>query len=79
MSVRAKFKVTANNPIQGQEGAEQHDVLMDAVYDPEPGSDNHDFWKWTPAGQIRLSTVNPIAWQQLEVDKEYYVDFSPAE
>jgi hypothetical protein len=77
MSVRAKFRVDHNGPIQGQEGAEQHDVIMHAVTDGGP--EDHEFWKWTPAGELRLSTINPAAWEQLEVGKAYYIDITPAE
>lgn len=75
MSVRAKFRVDHNVPIQGQDGAEQHDVVLRAVSDNE----DHEYWKWTPAGELHLSTVNPAAWEQLEVGKLYYVDIISAE
>lgn len=77
MSVRAKFKVT--QVFEPHESAEIRDVYLSAVYDPDPGSENHEFWKYTPAGQIVLSTINPAAWRQFEVDKDYYVDFTPAD
>lgn len=32
----------------------------------------------TTGGEIRLDVVNQEAWQHFELDKEYYVDFTPA-
>lgn len=45
----------------------------------DPNHENTKFWQYTPSGSIKLGTVNPEAWQQFEIGKEYYVDFSPAE
>lgn len=43
------------------------------------GSDeNKTFFASTPSGQIELNIVAPDAWKNFELNKEYYVDFSPA-
>jgi len=44
----------------------------------DPNHENSKFWKYTPMGSIELGTVNPEAWKHFEIDKEYYVDFTPA-
>lgn len=72
--VRAKFKVTR---IEGDE--EGKAIYLDAVYDEDPESENGQFFKWTPVGQISLQIVNPDAAKAFEVGKEYYVDFTIAE
>lgn len=70
-SVRAKFKVS-------QVSEEKGFVELQTVYDPNPESENGQFFKYTPAGSIQMSVVNEAALKQFEVDKEYYVDFTPA-
>lgn len=57
---------------------EMRTVVMHPVYDDRPGSENKQFWDATPSGELRLGTINPGAWQQFELDKEYYLDFTPA-
>lgn len=95
MSVRAKFKVqryestlserttkeTQGRPVgeQVRQIVEMRTIVLSPVYDPNPGSENHEFWQYTPSGEIKLGTINPEAWQQFEIGKEYYVDFSPAD
>ena len=58
---------------------EMRTVIMHPVYSSEPGTENKKFWDATPSGELRLGTVNPSAWEYFELDKEYYVDFSPVE
>lgn len=41
--------------------------------------ENKAFFASTPSGTIILSTVNRAAWQQFELNKEYYIDFERAE
>jgi hypothetical protein len=57
--------------------------LRTIVLTPVYGNDNskHEnsvFWDYTPSGEIKLGTVNPAAWQEFELDKEYIIDFSKA-
>lgn len=44
----------------------------------DPKHENSKFWDASPSGELRLGTVNPEAWQQFELDGEYYLDFTPA-
>ena len=79
MSVRAKFVCT--NVIEPPAGEESYVIRMAPVisFDEEGNSENTEFWKYTPAGEISLYTCNAEAAKQFERDKEYYVDFTPAE
>jgi hypothetical protein len=44
------------------------------------GSDeNKSFFASTPGGTIQLSMTTPEAWGQFELNKSYYLDFTPAE
>lgn len=71
--VRAKFLV---RKIEGD--ADGVTIDLDAVYDENPESENGQFFKYTPSGQISLSVVNVDTASHFQVGKEYYVDFSPA-
>jgi hypothetical protein len=72
MTVRAKFKCTQ---ITETEGGMKSVKLMPV----SSGSDeNKQFFKYTPAGMIDLSTVNPDAAAQFKPGVEYFVDFTPA-
>lgn len=71
--VRAKFKVETKDP------GEQGRVTLRPVYSSDPNHENKSFWDATPGGNIELYITNPAGFRQLELGKEYYVDFSPAE
>lgn len=73
MSVRAKFKVHMKNDTEGS-GTTVY--LVPVV---GGSSENEQFYKYTPGGQIQLSTINDGAAAEFEVGKEYYVDFLLAE
>lgn len=73
MTVRAKFKVSS---ITIHEGGTRS-IEMSAV---TSGSDeNKAFWRWTPAGTLKMDCLNPEASAQFEVGKEYYLDITLAE
>lgn len=76
MKVRAKMRVESVTPNIGDDGCGT--VVLRPVYDPDPTSENGQFYKWTPGGELRLSTINAAAMAQFEVDKEFYVDLTPA-
>lgn len=72
--VRAKFKVTGKERIQ--EGDDGMTIQLHPVY---TGSlENQEFYKWTPGGNISMSTVNAKAAEYFVVGREYYVDFTEA-
>ena len=73
MSVRAKFKVHMKNDTEGS-GTTVY--LVPVV---GGSSENEQFYKYTPGGQIQLSTINDDAAAEFEIGKEYYVDFTLAE
>lgn len=93
MTVRAKFKVdsierstttaktgedAAGKPIYGP--VETQTIKLFPVYgNDDPTHENTKFWHYTPAGEIRLSTINKAAGDYFELGKEYYIDFIKAE
>lgn len=61
------------------EPIELRSVKLSPVYgNGDPNHENTKFWNASPSGSIELGTVNPGAWEQFEIGKEYYVDFTPA-
>ncbi len=42
------------------------------------GPENDSFFASTPAGELKLSVVNPEAVKDLKPGKSYYIDFSEA-
>lgn len=73
MSVRAKMKCDALQPATDGEGGT---VMLRPVISGSP--ENDEFYKYTPGGQLQLSTINQEAYDQFEQGREYYVDVSPA-
>lgn len=71
MAVRAKVRC---NALTGST------VDFTTVYEPDEkkNDENARFTTATPWGDIRLGINNPEALKQFEVNKEYYVDFTPA-
>lgn len=92
MSVRAKFKVnkveissTMRRSGKDEKGVdvysrvEMRTIHMSPVYgNGDPNHENTKFWDASPSGSLMLGTINPEAWQQFELDAEYYLDFTKA-
>lgn len=74
MSIRAKMKVESK--VQGSPGnPEGWHLVLRPVYGGSP--ENEEFYKYTPGGQLNLSTINDAAAAQLEVGQEAYIDITP--
>ena len=71
MSVRSKVRCNSKGGNQ---------VTFSTVYEPDETKDaeNARFTKATPWGDIRMAIDNPAALEQFEMNKHYYVDFTPA-
>lgn len=76
--VRAKFYVTGVEP---NGATKEEDKGATVTLFPVTGgsAENENFYKWTPCGNIILSTINKAAADQFKVGMEFYVDFTPAE
>lgn len=74
--VVAKFRVNSNDPnaILNPEGSTI--TLFPVVGGSE---ENDNFYKWTPGGNILLSTINPAAAEQFTVGEEKFVLFMTPE
>ena len=78
MSVRAKMRVTEVRPYPSAESSDRYVSLM-AVYSTDPTEVNHSWSKATPCGQVMLTITNPGAYDQFELGKEYFIDFTKVE
>lgn len=74
--VRCKVRVTNIEP--GHDDGTGF-VSLSAVYDPDPESENGKWFQYTPAATFSLGTLNPTAFSQFEIGKEFFVDFTPVE
>lgn len=71
--LRAKFKCNAVTIREGQE-----EVVLNAVYGAD-GTDNGQWSKWTPSGELKMTITNESAFGVLKVGEEYFLDFTKAE
>lgn len=70
--VRAKFKVEVREEtVNG--------ISVDLTPVTSGSEENKEFFKWTPGGAIRLSTINFSAAEVFVPGKEFYVDFTLAQ
>lgn len=79
MSVRAKFKlISYETSLHYNDPSKELRTLKFAPV--TGGSDeNKRFYAWTPGGSLSLGVLNPEAWKEFELGKEYYLDFTLAE
>lgn len=82
VAVRAKFKVASKRVDEyGKEANGTIKVItsvkMTAVYGDSP--ENKAFFAASPSGTIELGVLNQPAADALEIGKEYYIDFTPAD
>lgn len=72
--LRAKFRV---NAVEKQ--GENELVTLNAVASALPNDPNHEWSKYTPSGELRMTLSNPDAQGKLEQGKSYFLDLTPAE
>jgi hypothetical protein len=93
MTVRAKFTYTGYSssltprqidPSKGWDATNLEQVEMRSLrFSPvygngDPNHENTRLWQATPSGSVELGTVNPEAWAEFELGREYYLDFTAA-
>ena len=73
MSVRAKFGCLS---VRATEYGRV--VELAAVYSSSPDDPNRSWAATTPSGNLTMIITNPQAYEQFEVGKDYFLDFSLA-
>jgi len=71
-SVRAKFRCTSV-----KENTHGYEVTLEPV--TGGSKENEDFFHYTPYGELTMGLFNKETVQRFEVNKDYYLDFTPAE
>jgi len=61
------------------EKVEMRSIKMSPVGYDANNNENSSFWAASPSGELKLQCINPEAWKQFELGKEYYLTFDPAE
>ena len=64
--LRAKFKI---NTITRTAGYDGETVVANPVYSADPASENHQFWKASPSGELKLHITNPEAVGKLVAER----------
>ena len=72
--IRAKFKVVSKLPNQYGTGGR---LVLTPVYSTDPESENKKFWDATPNGLLDMHITNQVAFDGFELQKDYYLDFTP--
>lgn len=74
------------NPVSNEKGYAVYDpcelwtIHLQPVYGGDDAShENKKFWEATPCGAIELGTVNADVVHHFDLEREFYVDFTPAE
>lgn len=75
MAVRAKMVLTEITEFSWGEGRK---FVWTAQYDQSIAEDQR-FAKATPSGRFEMQVDNPVAAEQFQKGKAYYVDFTPVE
>jgi hypothetical protein len=76
--MRAKFRVSSIAETKAQDGSVISERLMfDAVYSPDPNSENAAWAKYTPYGHLEMVVDNPNLFGHFTPGQELYLDFIP--
>lgn len=73
MGVRCKMRCLKLEQMDGQEGG----TVRLAPVTGYGGEENKEFWKYTPNGTFEFNSINPLAFDQFKLGREYYVDITP--
>jgi hypothetical protein len=79
MAVRAKFIVNSIERKKHWDHTKGETQTIKLTPVTSGSEENKAFYDATPSGSIDLMLLNEDAGKQLELGKEYYVDFTPAE
>ena len=80
-TVRAKFQVWRVSPgsVDAEGNPYSERVQLSAVYDPNPESENHRYWRATPSAMVDMYIDNKEAFGAFEEGRQYTVVFTPVE
>jgi len=75
-NVRARMVCTAKTPHEGYT-----EIALDALYDSDEShaKTNASWSEATPSGRVTMTITNPAAVDAFELNRAYYIDFSPVD
>lgn len=78
-SMIAKFRVSNVTTIS--ESCEQLELsaVSEKPFDGDGKSDDNDFARWTPTGELKMSITNPNLIGKFKVGEKFYLNFTPAD
>lgn len=79
MSMVAKFRVTKTEKVAENCETLEMSAVTSKPFDPDGKSDDNDFARWTPCGNLTMSITNPNLIGKLKVGEAFYLNFTPAE
>lgn len=74
MTVRAKFQCNSIN-----KSPDNSTAVVNMMAVTTDSAENETWSKYTPSGQLQMVISNPVAAEQFEQGKEYFIDIAPAE
>lgn len=72
MAARCKFRCSAVTKLP----LDAFHVELEAVV--SGSEENKSFFRWTPSGSLKFSSINASAAEQFVPGAEYYIDITPA-
>lgn len=75
----AKFEVS--NVTKQSENCEvlEFRAVTSKPFDTDGKSEDNDFARWTPSGDIKMAVQNPALLGQFVAGQKFYVEFTPTE
>jgi hypothetical protein len=84
--MRAKFEVyevkvtqRAGDSVKTVEEEIRMRAVSDADFDEDGASEDNDFARWTPSGELTMTITNPALFGRLHVGYKFYLDFTRAD
>ena len=77
--MKAKFELKAVTK-QGDAAEElKFSAVTEKAFNDEGKSDDNDFSKWTPSGELTMTVTNPDLIGKFQVGEKFYLEFTKAE
>lgn len=76
--MRAKFRVTKVTKTSDTSEQLEMMAVSSTPFDGDGKSEDNDFARWTPSGQLTMTINNPALIGHYKEGDAYYIDFTPA-
>jgi hypothetical protein len=76
MSMRAKFNLTKVTKHNETFEELEFNAVTNKPFDADGKSEDNDFARWTPTGNLKMSVTNPALIGSLKEGQTFYLDFT---